>query len=289
MEGTYWNGFPLLQLGSRKREFNQYTEEQRASVVYYWLFTRKGFRDIDSICLNLDGQASHGYQSMGIAHYLGLYEAHHGFYLHCPVDQAVNSLGSIRHVDPALALIYCYLRDYLQAELPDSIVKESDPDYRTEKVEATYWIKKTMFADQVPESIDGRLLSMLNVNSKNHTVRIERKRYHYSNGALKETVKCLYDFTCQVCHERIYRPGWVRTLPRIDQWSYLSADAHHIIPLSKEGPDSLNNLLCLCPSCHRKFHTNEFQLLRHNEKIGCEDVILHKQWAIQEKHPITVV
>lgn len=32
-------------------------------------------------------------------------------------------------------------------------------------------------------------------------------------------------------------------------------DAHHIIPISKGGIDNVYNTTCLCPSCHRKFHS----------------------------------
>ena len=31
-------------------------------------------------------------------------------------------------------------------------------------------------------------------------------------------------------------------------------EVHHVVPLSKEGPDSLDNVLALCPNCHRKAH-----------------------------------
>lgn len=32
-------------------------------------------------------------------------------------------------------------------------------------------------------------------------------------------------------------------------------EAHHIIPLADDGPDSLDNIVALCPSCHRKMHS----------------------------------
>ncbi|MCI5130189.1 MAG: HNH endonuclease [Candidatus Electrothrix sp. EH2] len=31
-------------------------------------------------------------------------------------------------------------------------------------------------------------------------------------------------------------------------------EVHHIIPLAEDGPDSRENVLALCPNCHRKRH-----------------------------------
>ena len=48
-------------------------------------------------------------------------------------------------------------------------------------------------------------------------------------------------------------PGCVAKLfERDDGSSYL--EAHHIIPLSEKGLDSLDNVAALCPHCHRQQH-----------------------------------
>ncbi|HAP56373.1 MAG TPA: hypothetical protein DCR02_00940 [Sphaerochaeta sp.] len=285
--------FPPLNKRTRKREFSLYSDQERASVVYYWLFSRKGFRELDTLCLGLDGRQSHGWQSMGIAHYLGLDGTHHGFFEGALPSYALNTLLAHQREDQSFALIYCYLRDWFIAHpqsgnLTEELVKEKDPDYHTDHVEASYWIRETLLAKAPQASIDQKLLSLLSVNTSDQTIKLGSKRYFYSKGALKQAVKCLYDFQCQICGTRIYRPGWIKTLSREEQWGYLNADAHHIQPLSQEGPDSLANLLCLCPSCHRRFHTRQFTLLEHNRRIGCEDQVLHTSWEILAKHPIVI-
>ena len=35
-------------------------------------------------------------------------------------------------------------------------------------------------------------------------------------------------------------------------WPYL--EVHHVVPLSRGGPDTLANVLALCPNCHRHAH-----------------------------------
>jgi|LGVF01.2.fsa_nt_gb 5-methylcytosine-specific restriction endonuclease McrA len=37
---------------------------------------------------------------------------------------------------------------------------------------------------------------------------------------------------------------------------YISGPPHHIILKSHLGADKAQNLICLCPSCHRLVHTN---------------------------------
>lgn len=31
-------------------------------------------------------------------------------------------------------------------------------------------------------------------------------------------------------------------------------EAHHVIPLAEGGPDIIENMVALCPNCHRKMH-----------------------------------
>lgn len=38
-------------------------------------------------------------------------------------------------------------------------------------------------------------------------------------------------------------------------WSESTCDIHHIIPKKQGGTDDMNNLICICPNCHRLCHT----------------------------------
>jgi putative restriction endonuclease len=60
---------------------------------------------------------------------------------------------------------------------------------------------------------------------------------------LAQKIKDLYQYRCQVCGERI----------EVDGGHY--AEAAHIKPLGRphDGPDTLENLLCLCPNHHVAF------------------------------------
>lgn len=39
-------------------------------------------------------------------------------------------------------------------------------------------------------------------------------------------------------------------------WDECACDIHHILPKKQNGTNDLENLVCLCPNCHRKAHNN---------------------------------
>ncbi|MVN85853.1 HNH endonuclease [Deinococcus sp. HMF7620] len=69
------------------------------------------------------------------------------------------------------------------------------------------------------------------------TTRLSRKSIHAAQ------VKAWHDHTCQLCSLRLTTPAGPY------------AEAAHIRPLGQphHGPDTPENLLCLCPNCHVQF------------------------------------
>jgi putative restriction endonuclease len=65
------------------------------------------------------------------------------------------------------------------------------------------------------------------------------------NTAVAAKVKQMHNYTCQVCGERLMTPGGPY------------AEAAHIKPLGQphNGPDTADNILCLCPNHHLLFDT----------------------------------
>lgn len=90
------------------------------------------------------------------------------------------------------------------------------------------------------EAIDGEAasLSSSEAGAIRHRSGVVTRRVR--DTAVAHEVKALYDFRCQVCGETIEVPGG----------GY--AEGAHIIPLGSphNGPDSLSNILCLCPNDH---------------------------------------
>lgn len=61
------------------------------------------------------------------------------------------------------------------------------------------------------------------------------------DGLLARQVKQLHNYECQICGHTIMLPGGFRY-----------AEAHHIQPLGEphNGPDCMENIICLCPNHH---------------------------------------
>ena len=80
------------------------------------------------------------------------------------------------------------------------------------------------------------------------------------NASIAEAVKDKYDNTCQVCNQRLDSPSGPISV------------AAHIRGLGNDGPDTKDNLLCLCPNHHAQFDSYSFYIEPQSfEIIGLKD------------------
>ena len=101
-----------------------------------------------------------------------------------------------------------------------------------------------------------------------------------SDPILKEHIKQLYRYKCQICTEQIKKVGWSASLSIQEEFEFLTADAHHVDPLELNGVDAPSNIICVCPNCHRKLHTGELLIeFCHNEPT-CRNQITGVQQQI---------
>ncbi|NVO32467.1 YDG/SRA domain-containing protein [Hymenobacter lapidiphilus] len=101
--------------------------------------------------------------------------------------------------------------------------------------------------------------------------------------SLMQRVKQLYDFHCQVCLQRLANP--VRPY----------AEAAHLQPLGAphHGPDTLDNLLCLCPNHHVLLDMGAWSLDDHFQLKGISGTLqirpshcLSVEWARYHRRTI---
>ena len=79
------------------------------------------------------------------------------------------------------------------------------------------------------------------------------------DSSLARRVKMLHEYKCQICCQTIELPDGTRY-----------AEAHHIKPLGQphSGPDTLGNILCLCPNHHAECDLGACQLSSASLKPG---------------------
>lgn len=291
--------FPPLKFTNRAREFNCYTEEQRAAVVYHWLVTGMPTREMDEKLLGIgskeEGYQSHGYQSHGIYRYLGLGREHQGFFKGWAVSDIIAYFHQLS-MNPDYCVIFYYLLDYLDLRnltKADQCVVEATQAYQpADSLKNQTWIRNTWVRGVRGQTreINIRLMSLPDVSDDGKgKVSITGNRIeYYSNTTVKEVIKDLYDFRCQVCGDVILRKGWLPDMNRVDSWRFLSADVHHVLPLSDGGPDLKSNMVCLCPTCHRKFHSGEFRMRQKADGLYVRDELLGKDIGMEMLHEVVL-
>jgi putative restriction endonuclease len=99
-------------------------------------------------------------------------------------------------------------------------------------------------SDKEPEdttpSTSGLKLPVGNVSPGRKESRVTRI---VRDSDVSDSVKEIHDYTCQICETRLVTP----------RGAY--AEGCHIKPLGRphSGPDTSENMLCLCPNCHVQF------------------------------------
>lgn len=91
-----------------------------------------------------------------------------------------------------------------------------------------------------PEVLDIQHAS--DITAPSETTRIETTTYRIlRDTALSMEVKISHQFKCQLCGNRI----------KLSNGKYY-AEAHHVKPLGRphNGPDTIDNIICVCPTCH---------------------------------------
>jgi putative restriction endonuclease len=89
--------------------------------------------------------------------------------------------------------------------------------------------------------------------------------------ALSAEIKKLYDYSCQVCGARLQGPAGPY------------AEAAHVRPLGRphNGPDTPDNLVCLCPNHHYLFDVGAFAIRDDLSLAG-----LSGRLVVHERHPL---
>jgi len=114
------------------------------------------------------------------------------------------------------------------------------------------------------------LMSCSNMLSKgDHKNSVVETVVYYRDPYLKEAVKRIADGKCQLCN---------MNAPFNDAYGKPYLEEHHVVRLADGGSDSIDNVVAVCPNCHRKIHIlNDSEDRLKLEKIATDNIGLLKR------------
>jgi 5-methylcytosine-specific restriction protein A len=220
---------PKLNLTDRSREYDLYSPFIRGRAAFQYLTEPKlGHREIDRKILGKDPSYTRGYQAMGILHYQGLYKNHCGQLTGYSLDEVIEEVAMLENSERLTADLRAF--------------KSSDP------------IDKLAIEEKLAEDV----LVALSDGPDRRRVRLAskpdmspRKIAVTSTAFIRDPdviAEALFRASGQ-CEDCKKKAPFFR---KSDGRPYL--EVHHKIPLAKGGKDTIDNVLALCPNCHRKAH-----------------------------------
>lgn len=96
---------------------------------------------------------------------------------------------------------------------------------------------------KIPEDKLKKLIN--NIKDNGPTAKIIQTTGYKRNQYISYYAKMIANGKCQLCNN---------DAPFYDKNGYPYLESHHITWLSEGGDDALNNVVALCPNCHRRMH-----------------------------------
>jgi len=216
---------PKLKAARRATEYNRCTDNQLRSVVRGWLFFGKTRRQMGREVLKKNPKDTKGFQSMSNLHYLGLKKDFHKLFKGMSPDEAAEALDSddqdfgkiisLLHEDPTTSPL----------NLQDLIDKQ-EKEIKT----------------SLEDTHAARLQRISNAEIRPAKNRVYTHYYRRNPDIIAEALLNA-DGVCEMCGEPA--PFHRAT----DGTPFL--EVHHKISLKDGGIDTLDNVVAVCPNCHR--------------------------------------
>jgi|LWDU01.1.fsa_nt_gi 5-methylcytosine-specific restriction protein A len=219
---------PKLNHSGRDREFKLYNSYEISLICKGWLFSDVDHRQLDKDILGLDPNKSKGFQSMGVLHCLGLKKEFKSIFKDQDLSTAVDNLKSNSQDFNLIIKLLEYSPEFSEIINTDSHKIENSQN----------------------DSSENRKNRLKN----NLTKPKKQKSYVYTYTRNPDVVaEALYraNGACESCSKKAPFNRKSNGTPYLE--------VHHIKPLSEqdtteENLDVLDNVLALCPNCHRKMH-----------------------------------
>ena len=220
---------PELSLSKRSREYDLYSPFIRGRVAFQYLTQPKlGHREIDRKILGKDPAYTHGYQAMGILHHQGLYKNHCGQLRDYSLDEVIEEVAKLESSERLAADLYAF-------KSTDQLDQQTIQEQLARDVQVA-------LSDE-PERRRVRLASKTEILPRK--VAVASTAFVRDPDVIAEAL-FLAKGQCEACKKAA--PFFRKS----DGRPYL--EVHHKIPLANGGKDTIDNVIALCPNCHRKAH-----------------------------------
>jgi hypothetical protein len=160
------------------------------------------------------------------------------------------------------------------AKMVEKAVKKSGEDKENEIEQDT--IIDELMSDEIPSpELIKHFINQLKNNSPglhgDVLINVNGKRHKRDNHAIA-LIKIVYDFKCQICGKAIIKRNGKRYI-----------EAAHIIPKSKGGGETLDNILVLCPNHHKEFDLGKRgRIINEAERISF--ILDGKEYSVNKAH-----
>lgn len=219
---------PMVKKSRRNREYESYTVEQHLAVVEGYIFEGLSHRMLDEKVLGLNSEYSHGYQSMGILHYLGITGEFKGLFKGLTTDEAIMELKNTADIsyDDLIAILSGMEISEIQCQ--EDIENEIAMDYTVEEEGQQKWI---------------------------YTTRYERKPKLRKKAIQIHGVKCM---ACGFDFEKTYGERGKEYI-EVHHVVPLASRGEDIFV------NPYTDLITLCANCHRMIHRRKNEILTLEE------------------------
>ncbi|WP_082683311.1 HNH endonuclease [Fictibacillus sp. FJAT-27399] len=225
---------PNLEPSKRSREYNKYSNKDKDSIVYEYLFNAMSHRSLDEEILGIAPDKRTGHESMNILHFIGLKDKHKGIFKDYSITEAMYILkGQDSDFELIIQSLYRLINQSESSEELEEVIAD---DIDSEKAEDDSYYK------------DGAIKQYFG------------KRYERRPENRKKAIE-IHGLSCVVCgfnFEEVYGERGKDFI-----------EVHHVNPLSTIGEevsiDPKNDLVPVCSNCHRMIHRRKDDVLTVDE------------------------
>jgi 5-methylcytosine-specific restriction enzyme A len=221
---------PILTFKAEyKRVYKKYSLYLISQVVKIFLFNKINYRDMDSNIFDLSGNRNRGFESWAILNYLGLNDSFKGFFEDYELYQVIEFLKN-DYQDFDLTIFHLNYQTKLEDERIDF----------QQKIESSQALNLNERLEQITKSAN-----VMPKLKKEIIFSYSRNPNVVAQALFRAQGKC------EKCGENAPFRRKSNGTPYLE--------VHHKIPLSEQinndsNLDTLENVVALCPNCHRKAH-----------------------------------